>query len=88
MRTVTQSEAASSLASLLQETEQGAVAIQQDGREVAYLISPEEFETTREARRQRLIDASNAASAEIAKNVREKGLDLDDLMRSLDRKAS
>ena len=66
----------------------GTVAIQQDGREIAYLVSPEEFATMREASRQRLIDASNAASAEIAKNVREKGLDLDDLMRSLDRKAS
>ena len=88
MRTVSQYEAASSLPSLLQRVEQGAVAIQQDGREIAYLISPEEFETTREARRQRLIEATNALSAEIAKNVREKGLSLDDLMRSLDRKAS
>ena len=88
MRTVSQNEAASSLPSLLQGVEQGAVAIQQDGREIAYLISPKEFETTREARNQRLLDASNALSAEIAKIVREKGLSLEDLMRSLDRKAS
>ena len=88
MRTVSQNEAASSLPSLLQGVEQGAVAIQQDGREIAYLISPKEFETTREARNQRLLDASDALSAEIAKNVREKGLSLEDLMRSLDRKAS
>ena len=85
---MTRNEAVSSLPSLLQGVEQGAVAIQQDEREIAYLVSPEQFATTREASRQRLIDASHAASAEIAKNVREKGLDLDDLMRSLDRKAS
>ena len=88
MRTVSQYEAASSLPSLLQGVEEGAVAIEQDGREIAYLISPEEFATTREARRQHLLDASDALSAEIAKNVREKGLSLEDLMRSLDRKAS
>ncbi len=88
MRTVSQYEAGASLPSLLQGVEKGAVAIEQDGREIAYLISPEEFAITREARRQRLLDAGKAASNEIARKVVLKGLHLEGLMRSLDRKAS
>ncbi len=88
MRVVSQAEATSSLGALLEVVEEGAVAIQKDGREIAYLISPEEFECTREAKRQHLTQASQAASAEIAENVRLKDLNLEELMRSLDRKSS
>ena len=88
MRAVSESEVLATLPSILKKVETESVAIQQDGREVAYIISPQEYEFTREAKRQRLVRATKTLSDEIQTAVREKGLDLDDLMSSLDRKAS
>lgn len=86
MRAIAQSEVASALPGLLRDVEREAVAIENDGCQVAYLVSPQEYATTREAKTKRLLDATVALQNEIAKNVREKGLDLDELMRDLDRK--
>jgi PHD/YefM family antitoxin component YafN of YafNO toxin-antitoxin module len=86
MRVIAQSEVASALPGLLRDVESEAVAIENDGRQVAYLVSPKEYATTREARTKRLLEATAALQDEIAKNVRKKGLDLDELMRDLDRK--
>jgi antitoxin (DNA-binding transcriptional repressor) of toxin-antitoxin stability system len=86
MRAIAQTEIASALPGLLREVEKESVAIESDGRQVAYLVSPREHATTREAETKRLLEATAALQDEIAKNVREKGLDLDELMRDLDRK--
>jgi len=88
MRAISQSEAVSSISALLDELDKEPVVIRKDGRDIAYLISPDEFETTREARTRRLLDISDIASAEIEENVRLKGLDRFELMKSLERKAS
>jgi len=86
MRAIAQSEVASALPGLLRDVEREAVAIEDNGRQVAYLVSPQEYETTREAKTKRLVEATAALQNEIAKNAREKGLDLGELMRDLDRK--
>jgi hypothetical protein len=86
MRAIAQSEVASALPGLLRDVETEAVAIEWDGRQVAYLVSPQEDTTNREAKTKRRLEATAALQDEIAKNVREKDLDLNELMRDLDRK--
>ena len=86
MRAISQSEVASCLPRLLCEVETEAVAIESEGREVAYLVSPREYATTREAKTKRLFEAMAALQDEVAKNASEKGLDLNELARDLDRK--
>ena len=93
MRVVAQSDIVNSLPSLLEDfahenVPHEAVAIQSDGRNVAFVISPEEYETIHLARNQRLIAATERLSSRIAERAEADGLDLGDLMRSLDRKAS
>jgi len=87
MKEILESEIATALPALLNEVERGSIAIRNNGRLVAYLVSPREFEATREFRGRLAIAAMDALSAEIAANVEQHGLDLDELMRVLDRKA-
>ena len=86
MRAISESEVVSSLPRLLREVEREAVAIESEGREVAYLVSPQEYATTREARTRRLLEAMEALQDEVAKNASKQGLDINDLARDLDRK--
>ena len=86
MRAIAQTEIASALPGLLREVEKESVVIESDGRQVAYLVSPEEYATTREAKTKHLLESMSALQDEIQRNVREKGLDLNELMRDLDRK--
>lgn len=88
MRTISQTEALLLLPSLLEQVAEESVAIQQDGREIAYLISPDEYALGTGAGTEDLLHAYEALAAEIALNVQRKELDLGELMRSLDRKAS
>ena len=88
MRSVSQSDAPSLLPSLLEQVAREPVVIQRDGREIAYLISPEEYAIGRDPSTQGLLQAYQALATEIAENVQRKGLDVEDLMKSLDRKAS
>jgi PHD/YefM family antitoxin component YafN of YafNO toxin-antitoxin module len=88
MRTIAISEAGTRLSSLVQEIDKDTFAIERDGRKVAYLISPEEYATTRKARGQALLEAYGALSVEIADKASRGEVDVDDLMRSLYRKAS
>jgi len=86
MREILESEIATELPGLLSVVERESIAIRSDGRSVAYLISAQQFESTSEFKRQRLLEASRALSDEIEQNVARHGLDLDELMRDLDRK--
>jgi len=88
MKEILESEIATALPALLNDVERESIAIRNNGRLVAYLVSPREFEATREFKAHRLLEASRALSDEIAVNVAEHGLDLDELMRDLDRKAN
>ena len=86
MPVVSQSEVMASLPRLLREVDKEAVAIESEGREVAYLVSPREYATTREAKTRRLLEAMSELQDEVAKNASEKGLDLNELAKDLDRK--
>jgi len=87
MKEILESEIATVLPSMLHEVDRESIAIRSDGRPVAYLVSPREFETTREARGKQAIEALKALQTEVALNVEQHGLSVDELMRDLDRKA-
>jgi PHD/YefM family antitoxin component YafN of YafNO toxin-antitoxin module len=86
MREILESEIATELPGLLSVVERESIAIRSDGAPVAYLVSPRQFESTNEFKRQKLLEASRALSDDIQANVAKHGLDLDELMRDLDRK--
>jgi PHD/YefM family antitoxin component YafN of YafNO toxin-antitoxin module len=69
------------------EVEKEGVAIRSNGEPIAYVISPQEFETTRLARAKRALTALDQLSSEISRNAVEQGLDRNESGRDLDRKA-
>ena len=87
MREILESEIAEVLPALLPEVAKEGVAIRSNGVPIAYVISPQEFETTRLARAKRALSALDDLSGEITKNAAEGGLDLHELVRDLDRKS-
>ena len=91
MRTIPISEAESQLSSLLNELEREPVAIEREGSRVAFIVSPSEYATTRRARGQALLDAMDSIHAEIEARMSRGEYtqdDLDQMVKSLDRKAS
>ena len=91
MRTVAIAEAESRFASLLDEVEREPLAIERDGNQVAFIVSPAEYATTRRARGQALLTSLDAIHAEIEARMSRGEFgqdDLDELEKSLDRKAS
>jgi PHD/YefM family antitoxin component YafN of YafNO toxin-antitoxin module len=87
MKEILESEIATALPSMLREVDRESIAIRSGGRPVAYLVSPREFETTREARAKQAIEAMEALQTEVATNIEQCGLSMDELMRDVDRKA-
>ena len=87
MKEIFESEVAQILPGLLPEVARESIAIRSNGKPIAYVISPLEFETTRLARAKRALAALEELSSEIARNAVEQGLDRDELVTDLDRKA-
>ncbi len=88
MKTVDLSEAESQLSSLLSEIEREPLAIERDGSQVAFIVSPAEFFERTEEKRRAFLEAWDALSAEIEEKAARGEIDIEDLMKSLDRKAS
>jgi PHD/YefM family antitoxin component YafN of YafNO toxin-antitoxin module len=86
MREILASEIAEVLPALLAEVAKEGVAIRSNGVPIAYVISPQEFETTRLARAKKALEALDDLSAEMTRNADEQGLGLHELVRDLDRK--
>jgi prevent-host-death family protein len=87
MRTVSQSDAVATLPALLDEVTSQPVAIVRNGKEVAVLVTPEEYELIRHQKIQRLFDSMDAISTSVQNTVKDDA-DTQDLLRILDRKAS
>ncbi len=91
MKTLELSEAEGQLSSLVEDVEAEPLALERDGKQIAFLVSPAEFATTLQARRKAALDSLHAIHTEIESRM-NKGeytqQDLDDLVGSLDRKAS
>jgi prevent-host-death family protein len=88
MKTLDVSEAASHLPDLLDEVKDGPLAIARDGESIAFLVSVADYEATREAKKRAFLAAWNALSSEIEAKAERGEIDRDELMKSLDRKAS
>jgi PHD/YefM family antitoxin component YafN of YafNO toxin-antitoxin module len=85
-RAITEEEFATSKADLLSSVGEQTFLIEKDGRPIAALISISEYESTREARVERAIQAMDALG-EYMQSVATPE-ELDELEKALDRKAS
>jgi PHD/YefM family antitoxin component YafN of YafNO toxin-antitoxin module len=87
MRTVSQSDAVASLPALIDDLKYQPVVIERNGKEVAVMVTPEEYELIRRQKIQRLFDSMDAISVSVQNTVTDDA-DTQDLLRTLDRKAS
>lgn len=67
---------------LVKQVTQQTVLIQRNGETVAVLTSPQEYETTREARAQRALDSLHAFQAHMASSATPE--ELEELVKELD----
>jgi PHD/YefM family antitoxin component YafN of YafNO toxin-antitoxin module len=85
------SEAPVNLAALIDGIESEPLAIQRDGLQIAYIVSPEEYAMTLEAKRVAALASVDACHAEIASRI-SRGeytqAELDAVVESLDRDAA
>ncbi len=88
MKTVAIADAESRLAALLSEIEREPLAIERDGHEVAFIVSPAQFFERTQEKRRAFLAAWDALSSEIEEKAARGEIDIEDLMKSLDRKAS
>jgi len=85
-RTISQEEFVNSASDLLQVVGKQTVFIQEEGNTVAVIVSPAEYESTREARAERAIEAMMAFRNHM-QSVATPAV-LEELERELDRKTS
>ena len=85
-RAISQEEFVNSASDLLQVVGKQTVFIQKEGNTVAVIVSPAEYESTREARAERAIRAMDRLG-EYMQTVATPE-ELDELEKALDRKAS
>jgi PHD/YefM family antitoxin component YafN of YafNO toxin-antitoxin module len=85
-RAISEDEFVRSKAELLKSVEEQTLLIQKDGQTVAVLVSPREYESTREARAERAIEAMNAFGKHMQSVTTPE--ELDELEKALDLKAS
>ena len=85
-RAISQDEFINSALDLLQVIGQQTLLIQKDGETVAVLLSPQEYESTHEARTERAIQALHAFRGHMQSVATPE--ELDELEKALDRKAS
>jgi PHD/YefM family antitoxin component YafN of YafNO toxin-antitoxin module len=88
MRTLDISEAASQLPALIDDVKYEPLAIERDGESIAFLVSVADYEASRETKKQAFFAAWNRLSLEIDEKVARGEINRDELMKSLDRKAS
>lgn len=86
MRTVSENDAVITLPSIIDELGSESVAIERDGKDVAVLISPVEYESIRRMKIKRLMESMNQIATSVQNNIKNEA-ELEELMRSLDRKA-
>jgi PHD/YefM family antitoxin component YafN of YafNO toxin-antitoxin module len=72
---------------LIDEVQTQPVAIERNGEEVAVLVTPEEYELIRGRKIQLLFDSMDAI-ADSVENTVANDMERQDLMKTLDRKAS
>jgi PHD/YefM family antitoxin component YafN of YafNO toxin-antitoxin module len=87
MRTVSQSDAVATLPMLIDEVQTQPVAIERNGEEVAVIVTPEEYELIRGRKIQLLLDSMDAIAVSVQNTV-ANDMERQDLLRTLDRKAS
>ncbi len=88
MRTIEISEAEARLSSLVNEVETEPFALQRNGTQIAFLVSPAEYATTLCAKRESLLGSLHDLQDEIEEKAANGEVDLEELMSILDRKAS
>ena len=72
---------------LIDEIQTQPVAIERNGEEVAVIVTPEEYELIRGRKIQLLFDSMDAIAVSV-KNTAATETEKEDLLRTLDRKAS
>ena len=87
MRTVSENDAVVTLPSIIDELGSESVAIERDGKDVAVLISPEEYESIRQMKIKRLLESMDRIATSVQSKAKDEA-ELEELMRSLDRKAT
>ena len=87
MRTVSENDAVITLPSIIDELGSESVAIERDGKDVAVLISPLEYESIRQMKIKRLMESMDRIATSVQSSVKDE-TELEELMRSLDRKAT
>jgi len=87
MRTVSENDAVITLPSIIDELGSESVAIERDGKDVAVLRSPVEYESIRQMKIKRLMESMDRIATSVQSNVKDE-TELEELMRSLDRKAT
>ncbi|HEY1744882.1 MAG TPA: hypothetical protein VGG18_17060 [Granulicella sp.] len=85
-RAISQDEFINSASDLLQVIGQQTLLIQKDGETVAVLVSPREYESTREARSERAIQSLHAFREHMQSVATPE--ELDELEKALNSKAS
>lgn len=83
MRTVTPTEASTSLPRLLEEAKDNAVVICDDKNELGALVSMEDYEIVRRAKAKRLLASFDDLHAAIAQRAEADGMSLDEVEQRL-----
>lgn len=87
MRTVSENDAVVTLPSIIDELGSESVTIERDGKDVAVLIAPGEYESIRRMKIERLVESMDRIATSVQNSVKSEA-ELEELMRSLDRKAT
>jgi hypothetical protein len=87
MRVVSESEAVEAPLALYQEARTQAVIIRNGDEDVCAIVSMEDYEVVRKAKTVRLLRAMDDFGRELRSAAADNGVSLDELERTLDRKA-
>ena len=83
MRTVAQSDAITSLPSLLDEVNEQPIVISRQGRDVAALVSIEDFNLVQRLNWKRMDNISKRAEGRVAEHAAELNITVDELIDRL-----